>query len=98
MEKVITRRTLTPVSYTHLDVYKRQPSVGAVYEVHRHPAPGGASGFPRAVRGQRRRVAGKSDGGTGAVPVSYTHLDVYKRQVYGLPIPTIINVLISINL
>ena len=43
------------------------PSVGAVSEVYRHPAPGGAAGFPRSVRRQRRRVAGKSDGGTGAV-------------------------------
>ena len=45
----------------------RAPTVGAVSEVYRHPAPGGAAGFPRAVRRQRRRIAGKGDGGTGAV-------------------------------
>ena len=59
-----------PVSYTHLDVYKRQllpiTSVNGNYS-------------PRVMRirreGSTKRVTvGYLD------PVSYTHLDVYKRQ------------------
>ena len=34
--------------------------------------------YPQADRGNRQ--AGKRRGGDGGYPVSYTHLDVYKRQ------------------
>ena len=77
-----------PVSYTHLDVYKRQGLDGATHE----------SGF--AGKSQRFESCTTSTGSvsvrhhmnrdvsllfplnphTDANPVSYTHLDVYKRQ------------------
>ena len=57
-----------PVSYTHLDVYKRQVEKGG--------DPGGADHQPPA---QVHRV-GLVAVGEKIVPVSYTHLDVYKRQ------------------
>ncbi len=68
-----------PVSYTHLDVYKRQ-----VVNLTRAALP--------AMRAQRSgqiinisSVGGRtSTPGLSAYPVSYTHLDVYKRQVVNL--------------
>ena len=64
----------TPVSYTHLDVYKRQlqniPRTAIVIfsdEAHFHLA--------GTVNKQNYRY--------WAEAVSYTHLDVYKRQVKG---------------
>ena len=91
-----------PVSYTHLDVYKRQAHV--VADVGRHVFPqrqalGGqrqlagvavllAAPAPVAARllgadqalldqGDRQPTLGQVVGGEA---VSYTHLDVYKRQ------------------
>ena len=71
-------KTGTPVSYTHLDVYKRQ-GAGLVRPV------GKAEKI--ADRLQREtKVAGVADErqplhrGPVVKPVSYTHLDVYKRQ------------------
>ena len=58
--------SVTPVSYTHLDVYKRQRHPRLLRRGSRKPAQrGGAHG-----RVQRQALH----------PVSYTHLDVYKRQ------------------
>ena len=61
------------VSYTHLDVYKRQTVGDPVGK--------------RALEDNRHRVAGLRIDEDEAValtrglkPVSYTHLDVYKRQ------------------
>ena len=60
-----------PVSYTHLDVYKRQEQgVSAVQsrdreQVHHREDDGQEGGLEPEVM---------------PVPVSYTHLDVYKRQ------------------
>ena len=71
------------VSYTHLDVYKRQL---VLVGMDRDGAPRQAH-----IKGMRQRAfrydAPGSDkaygfrhmGGSG--PVSYTHLDVYKRQM-----------------
>ena len=56
-----------PVSYTHLDVYKRQAYLPADENHHRDLHAGMLLPEPRA-RDWR-----------GAV--SYTHLDVYKRQI-----------------
>ena len=69
--------SLPSVSYTHLDVYKRQaqaregrqPPRGEEEALHYHPR-----GAPRLSPVRRRRRVRLSD------PVSYTHLDVYKRQ------------------
>ena len=62
----------TPVSYTHLDVYKRQ---------HQN-RPGAQDGEIQAGAGLRslQRKGKIAGSGQWRVPVSYTHLDVYKRQ------------------
>ena len=85
--------TLRPVSYTHLDVYKRQAH-------NLYPADGlgaedaamveflaiGAHAVRRGevAAGDRVLITGAGPIGLGAV--SYTHLDVYKRQILLLPI------------
>ena len=62
-----------PVSYTHLDVYKRQGYDGSSVGAH-------------AVRGQGIRRGGRwCTTGITWRSVSYTHLDVYKRQRFGEP-------------
>ena len=61
-----------PVSYTHLDVYKRQGLKKGIFLAGtstRSPVLG-----LRPTRGLRWRVRKLPK------PVSYTHLDVYKRQ------------------
>ena len=83
----ITRgcKNISTVSYTHLDVYKRQVQATVATAADRHRAPYGTSGARfGAVGGAAvvhggcgHRIFGR-DGITG--PVSYTHLDVYKRQ------------------
>ena len=62
--------TVGPVSYTHLDVYKRQILLGH-------------SSSSRARQLQTLRQATLSNTRNHLeliIPVSYTHLDVYKRQ------------------
>ena len=62
-----------PVSYTHLDVYKRQDLLNGA-DVEAPDLRGGAALVIAALQAQgSTRVM-------GAEPVSYTHLDVYKRQ------------------
>ena len=65
-----------PVSYTHLDVYKRQV-VGVVYAPYLNElftaTKGGGAFLQYASREPERLRVGQK-------PVSYTHLDVYKRQ------------------
>ncbi len=60
---------MTPVSYTHLDVYKRQPPPlsKSTDETFVGAYPWNKS---REAIGRDRPLT----------PVSYTHLDVYKRQ------------------
>ena len=84
--------TDVPVSYTHLDVYKRQrqarlrarPPTGL-----KAPAFIRAAGGRAGATGWRRNRAGKFRPGSQVIrcapswPVSYTHLDVYKRQDQG---------------
>ena len=89
-----------PVSYTHLDVYKRQSVLSAVAEIERE----NIRTQTMAGREQKARE-GKWNGGFAPYgyklengnlviaedevevirviydPVSYTHLDVYKRQL-----------------
>ena len=77
-------KTPGAVSYTHLDVYKRQVVVGA------HASPAGLSGDEQVVEegptpgrvtfDEGEILGGEQHGAQGAEPVSYTHLDVYKRQ------------------
>ena len=80
-------RRVGTVSYTHLDVYKRQ-----VKELlqERHLAQLERKRWPVALSGDEivwmlgfpvpARWLAKI--GQEAVPVSYTHLDVYKRQTH----------------
>ena len=70
---------IAPVSYTHLDVYKRQVSQLRSRHVEK------ASHHFRHRLFRRRHDNGEDDFRSdfpprGHHPVSYTHLDVYKRQ------------------
>ena len=58
------------VSYTHLDVYKRQPTDNLF-----------AENMPTAALVAENAKIPVICGESGMVAVSYTHLDVYKRQV-----------------
>ena len=66
------REYTTPVSYTHLDVYKRQQDVLAdgegnlIVDISDYRTPKNKFTIRTDVKDQS---------------VSYTHLDVYKRQV-----------------
>ena len=77
------RQSTMPVSYTHLDVYKRQVKTSDPVQI------GSYRGYAMSVefsawkqeytlllKGQMTHRAT-----LGTDPVSYTHLDVYKRQV-----------------
>ena len=77
----------TPVSYTHLDVYKRQhqerlrrvlDGVEALRWFHGHHHVRYSSTIP-AAHGEVQ-VEGLALDGEPLKAVSYTHLDVYKRQ------------------
>ena len=82
---VVSEMGARSVSYTHLDVYKRQLLIAAValaviplavwllrdYPEDRGVLPYGAD--PASYVAPPRATG-------GAMPVSYTHLDVYKRQ------------------
>ena len=81
MDREVIVASVEPVSYTHLDVYKRQvfPQTDqrllAVNRVRRNLIP---QRFP-----VYQRVECNSDNGViihNQYPVAYTHLDVYKRQ------------------
>ena len=73
----LSRLKVSPVSYTHLDVYKRQDEVSDDY------------GKKPSYRGDKRNSRGRYSAGRYYIlpssvysrPVSYTHLDVYKRQL-----------------
>ena len=74
---------LDSVSYTHLDVYKRQVGTLAVRTCQVQEVPSSASSSSKAAlalaTGRVYMVSPPQSLG-GAGPVSYTHLDVYKRQ------------------
>ena len=70
------KQSLRPVSYTHLDVYKRQSPSCMTYSLpslRTSPFSLAAAMEPQATRSLKAMTS---------APVSYTHLDVYKRQVY----------------
>ena len=73
---IFSRISHDAVSYTHLDVYKRQdPNMGGIQ--------GGTYGGMNS-QGMNPGMGGPQGGmmnRQGLDPVSYTHLDVYKRQV-----------------
>ena len=76
----------TPVSYTHLDVYKRQVltsySRGEGTNLH-----GSAFRVLKTIRSgyHGNRIECILVAIASVEAVSYTHLDVYKRQVYMCP-------------
>ena len=67
---------LDPVSYTHLDVYKRQDAAGAA------AAGAAAAGAAEsdATAANASALVTRPSLPEPATAVSYTHLDVYKRQ------------------
>ena len=80
-----------PVSYTHLDVYKRQASARqktphAIGSVHnRLPVSYTHLQVNRLLKEKQRvtiALEGNAAAGKSTLAVSYTHLDVYKRQTY----------------
>ena len=68
--------TPQPVSYTHLDVYKRQAQGGGSMRVISREALQALR--ERYPKGARVELVQMDD---PQAPVSYTHLDVYKRQL-----------------
>ena len=81
-----------PVSYTHLDVYKRQLDV--LDQTRGHPAAAQDAWqrfeecMPTILAAKAPALDVQQDGqvaiddiANGRGPVSYTHLDVYKRQL-----------------
>ena len=71
----------TPVSYTHLDVYKRQHTLTVLHAVHPILFAGHILDVVQLeARSQDTRLRLTQ----GTVAVSYTHLDVYKRQDFGI--------------
>ena len=77
-------RTIEAVSYTHLDVYKRQVLNRSIAEKGIYPAVDPLDSTSRILE---PRVVGQDHYDTARrvqeilQPVSYTHLDVYKRQL-----------------
>ena len=76
----VRRLRTVPVSYTHLDVYKRQvqdqDKIMSTYS-----ATISASGDDARETGGSVNLTGANVTFQANNPVSYTHLDVYKRQV-----------------
>ena len=68
--------SLEPVSYTHLDVYKRQALCDEDCKKQKKVLATIISRKGSAPRGVGTKMLILEDG----TPVSYTHLDVYKRQ------------------
>ena len=77
--KQIFMQYILPVSYTHLDVYKRQAEDGVAQGrlLLAVLCPGALNDIANF---HIRRAGHLTALAVDAVPVSYTHLDVYKRQ------------------
>ena len=76
---------IDPVSYTHLDVYKRQDDYGVEEILAGRAKPAVFARLLQAPFDERLSLvslllAGLDTRFTASLPVSYTHLDVYKRQ------------------
>ena len=70
------------VSYTHLDVYKRQIKA-CVAVLQKYPTFNASLDGDNLVLKQYVHIGFAADTPNG-LAVSYTHLDVYKRQTYAL--------------
>ena len=75
------RAYLVPVSYTHLDVYKRQAFLSSLLQL----SPKRVVYISCNPVTQARDLKSLTSHGYRVEPVSYTHLDVYKRQVHLIP-------------
>ena len=98
MDAAYKKYTIAPVSYTHLDVYKRQQSIcmGAPFYVLGPLVTDSAPGYDHITAAIGGAVAARNGAAflcyvtpaehlalpnvEDTKPVSYTHLDVYKRQ------------------
>ena len=69
-----------PVSYTHLDVYKRQPEGGTHVTGFRQALSRAVNDYARNAKLLKDTDSSLSRDELSEGPVSYTHLDVYKRQ------------------
>ena len=70
-----------PVSYTHLDVYKRQVGIlCSITQLDFYQIPGHSIITDKWMITIALIVKVKGSAFLSAVSVSYTHLDVYKRQ------------------
>ena len=106
MQRMTKLKHYVPVSYTHLDVYKRQPQPRPVSQVqfariiqesrqrpigplssdyelkeHHEGEPVRRIHYKASYRLQKTMVREFQKEESAYLPVSYTHLDVYKRQV-----------------
>ena len=73
-----------PVSYTHLDVYKRQAqqhSCTFSAEKYNYAEIVAASINVHSANKQQPMLIAAHARSEDMIPVSYTHLDVYKRQI-----------------
>ena len=73
-------RSTVPVSYTHLDVYKRQVPAHSDAEIRGAITPVVNATVDRINKNVAKRNSYLKAWGDKEGPVSYTHLDVYKRQ------------------
>ena len=80
MSQIVVLTGMVPVSYTHLDVYKRQEEKAKIlYDFLDQ-----SKLFKGTVRKEDRSLMNVPFVTGDAEPVSYTHLDVYKRQMQRL--------------
>ena len=85
-----TKSCAAPVSYTHLDVYKRQLLIilaVALLIFGPKNLPKLGKMFGKTINGFKKGMEdeeGSDDSEEKTETVSYTHLDVYKRQIYWL--------------
>ena len=87
-------KCLEPVSYTHLDVYKRQEGTATRIKGKWMLITTNMNEIPK----QENAMTGDGNAsGTDIYPVSYTHLDVYKRQAMKVSAVGRIKVLLLMN-
>ena len=75
---------ISPVSYTHLDVYKRQVNAASIGQVHKAKKNGQELAVKIQYPGVQESISSDLKLVKPIATVSYTHLDVYKRQIYML--------------
>ena len=79
--RILPYHRCNPVSYTHLDVYKRQPHGSQRWMVSTGPAHVLSVLKVSASKRKNWWISSINWRLPISIPVSYTHLDVYKRQI-----------------